>query len=762
MRWIVYSLMAAAIAPSVRASEPTAEGKFASGLRERGLFDFAADYCRQRLKNAALAPARRADCTVELCRAIAALAPDVASTEREPMWQEADAAVASFVARHRDDPRAFAVRLYGAATHTMRGELALREAEVSTSKVALDAARSTLMEASRELAVLERDVAVALRQIDRPGAPPGDVRRRAELLSLENDLRRAYARSQQLAAECYAPRSTDRIDALTQAMERLKLLIASEDAQEALSARLEMASCYRLLGDHENARGQLNSVSRHLEHAPLADRLAVEKARLAIAERRWNDAAVALGDAPTETALSTERRFAAADRQFARLELALAQWDAALAAKDAQAGKSHVARAAELARSFDAFGPYWQRRAQTLLASRIAGKPGAGDSNVLITAAENLVHAGRLEEAVKAYQAAALSARSTGDSPRAFDLLLTAAAIDQRRGALESAIERFRRLAEGSPEHPKAPIAHLQAAWAAGQHYGKRSEAYRTLLADHLRRWPEAKTADDARWWLGKAHQERGEYEAAAAQFRQVRPDASAHADAVHQFHVCTLHVLRRMRADKKPHEGFARSSIEHFTNLVTGKDARWPECLTQEQREAVIAAATLRLDFLPGDEAAAEGWLRPALKIADGTTTAWQSQVRALLVTCLVRQEKFGAAKVELANSPDLVGDRKKCADARSGNTRQQQTYAEFLMATGEPESLRSALEQWRSIERRTPPGTPDWFRAKYWIAVCHEQLGDKQQAARIVTVLAGLHPDLGGPELTAKFQSLLKRCQP
>jgi hypothetical protein len=82
--------------------------------------------------------------------------------------------------------------------------------------------------------------------------------------------------------------------------------------------------------------------------------------------------------------------------------------------------------------------------------------------------------------------------------------------------------------------------------------------------------------------------------------------------------------------------------------------------------------------------------------------------------------------------------------------------------MAAGDAKSLREALDHWRFIERRTPSGSPEWFRAKFWIALCHERLGDKQQAARVVTVLAGLHPDLGGPALKAKFESLLKRCQP
>jgi tetratricopeptide (TPR) repeat protein len=385
-----------------------------------------------------------------------------------------------------------------------------------------------------------------------------------------------------------------------------------------------------------------------------------------------------------------------------------------------------------------------------------------GDLTVLVTTAENLVYAGRLQEAARAYDAAATAARAEGDKSRAFDLALTAGAIDQRRGNLAGAIERYRKLAEAAPDHPKAPQTHLQAAWVTGQLHGKQSDRYCTLLSDHLKRWPDAKTADDARMWLGTALRELGQHEAAAELFRHVRPEATAHTEAVHQFYVCTLHVLRQLLADKKSPEEYARGAIEQFEQWITGNEKRWPERLTPAQREALIATASLRLEFLTGAEAAAELHLRAARKVADGATAAWQMQVRALLVSSLVRQEKFDAAKEELTNAPNLLRDRHKWSETRSDNPRLQQAYAEYLMALGDPSSLRSALERWRMAERRTQPGTPDWFRAKYWIARCHERLGDKRQAARVVTVLAGLHPELGGPDQKARFDALLKRCRP
>ncbi|MEX0586865.1 MAG: tetratricopeptide repeat protein, partial [Pirellulales bacterium] len=351
--------------------------------------------------------------------------------------------------------------------------------------------------------------------------------------------------------------------------------------------------------------------------------------------------------------------------------------------------------------------------------------------------------------------------RAAGDAARAFELALTAAAVEERRGALRSAIERYRKLAEAAPDHPKAPQTHLQAAWATARLAGAQSEEYIELLKEHLRCWPKANTADDARLWLGRAHQARSEWEAAAALYREVRPEAAGHAEAVQHLHVCVQRVLQQMRADKKPYEEFARSAIEHFDQLVTGEEGRWPDRLTAAQREAVVAAGSLRLEYVSGAEAAAEQQLRPAVKLTDGSTASWQSAVRVLLVRSLVGQEKFDAAKEEVGRAADAVRQWKTWADKRSGDARAQRTYGELLLAIGDAEALRLALERWRFVERRTPPGATEWFRAKYWIAICHERLGDKQQAARVVTVLAELHPELGGPALKGKFESLRKRCE-
>ena len=89
------------------------------------------------------------------------------------------------------------------------------------------------------------------------------------------------------------------------------------------------------------------------------------------------------------------------------------------------------------------------------------------------------------------------------------------------------------------------------------------------------------------------------------------------------------------------------------------------------------------------------------------------------------------------------------------------QEAYAELLSRKGDRESLQAALEQWRQIEKKSPPGSPRWFRAKYAVALTHCDLGNKQQAAQVIGLLKLLHPELGGPEMKARFEQLLERCR-
>ena len=88
------------------------------------------------------------------------------------------------------------------------------------------------------------------------------------------------------------------------------------------------------------------------------------------------------------------------------------------------------------------------------------------------------------------------------------------------------------------------------------------------------------------------------------------------------------------------------------------------------------------------------------------------------------------------------------------------QEEYVELLLTQSATRWLKLALAKARALEKKSPPQGPRWFRAKYAVALAHYRLGNKEQAAKIITLVELLHPELGGPELKAQFVALRARC--
>ena len=68
-------------------------------------------------------------------------------------------------------------------------------------------------------------------------------------------------------------------------------------------------------------------------------------------------------------------------------------------------------------------------------------------------------------------------------------------------------------------------------------------------------------------------------------------------------------------------------------------------------------------------------------------------------------------------------------------------------------------ALLLWDQVEEGVKPRTPDWFDAKYHRALCHYMLGDVKRGNEIIDSLEALHPEMGGPEMKAKFKALREK---
>ncbi|OHB83326.1 MAG: hypothetical protein A2V98_08155 [Planctomycetes bacterium RBG_16_64_12] len=87
------------------------------------------------------------------------------------------------------------------------------------------------------------------------------------------------------------------------------------------------------------------------------------------------------------------------------------------------------------------------------------------------------------------------------------------------------------------------------------------------------------------------------------------------------------------------------------------------------------------------------------------------------------------------------------------------QEGYARLLLSRPDRASLEAALAKWREVERKSRQGSNRWFRAKYAVALVHDRSNHKEQAEKMIRLLAVLHPQprLRDREATAQFAELL-----
>jgi hypothetical protein len=151
--------------------------------------------------------------------------------------------------------------------------------------------------------------------------------------------------------------------------------------------------------------------------------------------------------------------------------------------------------------------------------------------------------------------------------------------------------------------------------------------------------------------------------------------------------------------------------------------------------------------------------------ELAELSLRAAQLMNRAAKPLTADEQRRFGVlyarALAAAGNRTEALTTIESFAKTYPRDADVQEEYGRLLLTSGDDAaSLHLALEKWREVEQASRPGTARWFRAKYYLALTHEQLGNHDRAAKIIKLTQVLHPELGGPEMQPKFLSLLKQA--
>jgi hypothetical protein len=845
---VVFLMLAAAVA------DQSSDQRFLAGLRERGLFQLAETYCVDRLQRHDLPDPQRADLVIELSRCLAEWAVSSPPEQREPLFERASQVTQDFAQQYPQNPRLPLVRLQQALGHLARGELARQEDQLAAEKGSrLDRARNDLRGAVGELRELADQVERRLREQNLPDRSEPTGLSADQLVALQKNVQYQLARALRNQAECYPSDSPDRANCLTQAVQLLGRLAKLDPVDPlAWKSRIDLIVSHQLLADYQAAQRELDALLALKPPPPVELCARAEQIQLALATDRVAEAISLLSQGRQIDGITSP------ELDYAWLQTYLSAGRAAGDAQKNAEADQWQAKATEMVMNIEQlYGPYWTRRAGTLLARYVSNAPGGSDLAMLVRAAESSFRSGQLDDALAAYDRARALAAKQGDTDRAFDLGYVAATIEHQRGRHDQALDRYRQLALAMPDHPKAAEAHLLAIYHAAQIVKEQPQGsldpYTALLEEHLRTWPDGPTADRVWRQLGRLREHQRKWPEAIRAYQAVSPDAAEYLQTVEAVAACYQAWLAELEAAAKPSQQLAGKAAEWFEAMVVGPQGRLPERWSPPQRFAVLAAARLRLNHTTTGYDQTYRLLSAALQTTADAPPQWNSAAQVLLVVSLAgqgRSREAGQLLAEIsASSPEqllsmLQGLERVAAAARAGRAplpgsgrhsagvvggelaqlqlraikllaanpnalsqteRQtleriraqaladtgrseealqayqtlaeahprdgaiQEAYARLLLTridrasseTARKQSIETALKKWRELETKSPPQSHRWFVAKYWVAQLHFELGNKQQAAKIVTLLQLLYPELGGPELKPQFEELLRRCR-
>ncbi|MFH1919344.1 MAG: tetratricopeptide repeat protein [Planctomycetota bacterium] len=834
MAWATAAALVPALANVTCAGEGSSDQRFLAGLRERRLFELAESYCTGRLQEANLPDSRRAELVIELSLTLADWAVNSAPDQRQSLWRRAVDVTEDFAQRHPESPRLVLVRLQGALGLLARGELARQEAQLlAQNGRLLQEAQTSLEAALQRLQELGEEVEHRLRESSLPGGrntAPSETNQLTvrQLTSLRDSIQYQLARAYRNQGQCFEAQSADWANSLTRAVEMLGPL-SNLDTTHPLAwrSRVNEIVCHRLLADYATAQRKLEALQAAKPPPAIALRARAEQLRLAVADNRLAAAVQLLSEGRQLDGVTS------GELDYALLETCLAAWRAADELGNQEAAAQWQAKANDVVRLIGREdGPYWIRRAQMLLSGDVQRLPG-GDLEMWVQAAENAYHSGQLDEALAAYDRARGLAQQQGRTDQAFHLGFVAATIEHHRERHEQAMRRYERLAMATPEQARAPETHLLAIYHAGQIARTEPpgslDQYIALAETHLATWPEASTANEVRWCLGRSREHRREWQKAIEQYRAIAPDYPQFVKVVEGAAHCYEAWLDQSKTTGKPTDEIAAAAAGWFESLVVGPEGRLRERWGPLARSAAIHAATFRLHCTTPDFGRAERILSAALDGASDAPAEWQSAARALLVLSLAGQGRRQEAadmlrqistgppgqlldmlqglgrvgttaapqvRAELAalqsSAVELLRTRReelppsgqknldriaaqaladlgqidaaldayrRLAQAHPHDGEIQEGYARLLLSREDRPSQEAALAKWREVEKKSRPGSDRWFSAKYAVALLHDRSNNREQAEKMIRLLAVLYPEprLRDREVTARFAELL-----
>ena len=630
----LHTRSATAALPPPMVDHRSTDEKFLAGLTELKLYRLAEDFCRRELASTRIAEDRRARLTIELARALAGRALDSPRDVRQKLWQQAFELLANY---GKSNPASGFLPL----VEYRRVVMQLEQAQIVRQEAALaggdgkslEAARSGLRKAIKEILALEESL-TTLSRSPHVAKDPTKGLTASQVIALRDHTRYQLGRAYRNQAQTFPSDKPDRVNAVDQAVE-VFVELAEMDSNAAFvwNSRIELVRCARLKGDFVSGEAATRKLLT-LELPPKTQQaLEAEHLRMLASQPDRIDQAQRLVAEARKAG-----RVQSGDLALAQLEVQVAAWRRAKKLMDAaQAAKELEAASATLAAIRAEFPGYWALRAGRLLDL-------TDQAAILVRSAATYFHQGRFDEAIAAYDRAALQAKN--DPARQFQYSLVAAKIEHQRGRWQDAISRYRKLSLAAPEQSAAAQTHLTAVQLAASKLKKGDKLYEQLLVEHLAKWPQGSSAAEALVRQGELEEVRGRWSLAIGAYRAVSPSSPQYLQAVLGVARCVKPVISAAIAKGQRTDELAQDAAKYFENVVRGGASDWPARFNRVAQEATLAAARIRLQNVPGSETKVEELLNTAMSRAAEPTPNWRQEAQMLSVVALAMQGKANEAR--------------------------------------------------------------------------------------------------------------------
>ncbi len=526
--------------------------RFAQGLRSRGLFDLAESHCLAGLNSTELKPAEQCTLVLELIRTQTARAAVSSGSQRQTNWQLAIQTADQFINEHPDHPRRLLIEVQQGLTHLTRGRLLRQEL---AADIAPQSARELALEELREANLIFEQLQRKIKNKipEQRGRTVGpDELSADQLITLNNNVRLQSAITGINRAQLYPDDDKlNRVDALNVGLERLIEVRRETNSAQPIwwQSGLQQVECLRLLGRFAEA-------DKLLAEFPLDDAddmnrqvIAVQQIRLALAE---NDLQTAQKLVPV--VLQIKNRTAELDLALVELMMKLASSDHP---SDWRAQASNQLVAIE-----NRHGAYWGRRAELLVIGDSAIDPGgtvanpnagsAAELDLLMRMGDQAVRKNRLDAAFKAYDNAAVKAAAQQNWQLLFSATVRLSQVLETQLRYREAYQRLIEVSKKLADLEYAPAAHLRGCWNLFQAIEANPESadqirkeFLDSLDEHVERWPNSETANQARLWAGRQLQTQQQWQPAVQRYTEIATNSPFFADAVKQSYACVQEMLK-------------------------------------------------------------------------------------------------------------------------------------------------------------------------------------------------------------------------